>query len=199
MFITLYIIIRLFLALNKKEKKTNKLYVASHKKTAAYSRKLYAAVFGGPLHIVFHICCGSLVARSIWCPFLLRFKTAAFKIGYLLLSLMLGPKTAAYYGQKTAANKVFFPLVTLIELCLSVEIVNTIVSLVNFVHLGYKGFWEAVVNKSKTLGHFTNSSSTSSIISLIWSTSSLTFSLSVSYPSIRSTSSLTSSSTLLSL
>ena len=46
-------------------------------------------------------------ARSVRCPFLLQFKIAAFKIGHLLLSLMLGAKTAAYYGQKTAANEVF--------------------------------------------------------------------------------------------
>ena len=38
---------------------------------------------------------------------MLRFKTAAFKIGHLLLSLLLGAKTAANDGQKTAANEVF--------------------------------------------------------------------------------------------
>ena len=38
---------------------------------------------------------------------MLWFLTAAFKIGYLLLSLLLGAKTAANNGQKTAANEVF--------------------------------------------------------------------------------------------
>ena len=45
--------------------------------------------------------------RSIQCTFVLWFKTAAFKIGYLLLSLMVGVKTAAYCGKKTAAYGIF--------------------------------------------------------------------------------------------
>ena len=43
--------------------------------------------------------------HSKQCPFLLRLWTAAFKVGHLLL--LLGAKTAANNGQKTAANEVF--------------------------------------------------------------------------------------------
>ena len=48
MFITLYVIIGLFLVLNEKRKKKIKLYVAGHQKTAAYSLRLCAAVFWWP-------------------------------------------------------------------------------------------------------------------------------------------------------
>ena len=68
----------------------------------------------------YNICCGSPKSRSIlnyllrfsccpqhMCPFLLRFKTATFKIGHLLLSLMLGAKIAAYYDKKITTNEIF--------------------------------------------------------------------------------------------
>ena len=83
MFITLYIIIGLILVSNEKRKKIT-LYAAGHQKTAAYSVDLFAAVFMWPAAY-----------------------GALFKIGHLLLSLLLGAKIAAYYGQKTAINEVF--------------------------------------------------------------------------------------------
>ena len=59
-----------------------------------------------PQHIVFYYmlrfsCCPQ---HSVPCS--VAVLNPAFKIGHLLLSLMLGAKIAAYYGQKTAANKV---------------------------------------------------------------------------------------------
>ena len=61
---------------------------------------LYAAVLPKPQHIV-HFSAAVL--------------HAAFKIGHLLLSLMLGVKTAAYYDQKTQQMMFFLLVLTYLK------------------------------------------------------------------------------------